>query len=85
MTDDQHDQLPLAVAPATAQVDAPGDITPPGGEADTEAGEPSGDTAVRSAAQKRRRGSRGGRNRKKPGTAAATAVAEPSAEGERKA
>ncbi|MGZ4739042.1 MAG: Rne/Rng family ribonuclease [Ilumatobacteraceae bacterium] len=74
MTDDQHDQLPLAVAPATAQVDAPGDITPPGGEADTEAGEPSGDTAVRSAAQKRRRGSRGGRNRKKPGAATSVGV-----------
>ncbi len=75
MTDDQHDQLPLAVAPAAAQVDVPGDITPPVSEAGTEADESSGDSAVRSAAQKRRRGSRGGRNRKKPGAATSAGVA----------
>ncbi len=69
MTDDQHDQLPTAVAPAAAQVDVPGDITPLGSEASPDDGESAGDTAVRSAAQKRRRGSRGGRNRKKPGAA----------------
>jgi ribonuclease E len=68
MTDNQHDQLPMAVAPATAQVEAAGDIAPSGRESSSEP-TVTGDLAVRSAAQKRRRGSRGGRNRKKPGTA----------------
>ena len=74
MTDDQHDQLPMAVAPATAQVEAAGDIAPPGNESSTDT-TAAGDAAVRSAAQKRRRGSRGGRNRKKPGTAALAGIA----------
>ena len=74
MTDDQHDQLPMAVAPATAQVEAAGDIAPPGNESSTDT-TAAGDAAVRSAAQKRRRGSRGGRNRKKPGTATLAGIA----------
>ncbi|MEY2416630.1 MAG: ribonuclease [Ilumatobacteraceae bacterium] len=72
MTDDQHDQLPLAAATANAQVDEPAsyqssEIDPPADGTET-IGEPT----VRTAAQKRRRGSRGGRNRKRP---AGTAVA----------
>ena len=74
MTDDQHDQLPMAVAPAAAQVDSAGDIAPPAGESGADSAAV-GDTAVRSAAQKRRRGSRGGRNRKKPGSSANSGIA----------
>ena len=72
MTDDQHDQLPLAASTASAQLDDPAsfqnaEIDPPADGTET-IGEPT----VRTAAQKRRRGSRGGRNRKRP---AGTAVA----------
>jgi ribonuclease E len=72
MTDDQHDQLPLAASTANAQVDdsasyQSSEIDPPADGTET-IGEPT----VRTAAQKRRRGSRGGRNRKRP---AGTAVA----------
>ena len=66
MTDDQHDQLPLAASPVSAQVDGatapPGDTAPDGTES---IGEPTIRTAPR-----RRRGSRGGLNRRKPGTGA---------------
>ncbi|HEX2784433.1 MAG TPA: Rne/Rng family ribonuclease [Ilumatobacteraceae bacterium] len=76
MTDDQHDQLPTAVAPAPAPglADAADDFTPSGGEATADGTESIGEPSVRSAA-KRRRGSRGGRNRKKPAGAAANGSA----------
>ena len=71
MTDDQHDQLPIAVVPAQAQVDAAGDFESLGSEATADGTETIGEPSVRTAAQKRRRGSRGGRNRKKPAGASA--------------
>ena len=78
MTDDQHDQLPMAASPAPAQVDDVTDFEPADTESTTGDGgsttdgtESIGEPTVRSAAQKRRRGSRGGRNRKKPAGAAA--------------
>ena len=81
MTDDQHDQLPTAVVPAPAQVDTAGDLAPSGGEASADGTESIGDPSVR-AAQKRRRGSRGGRNRKRPaGAATGGAAANGDAEG----
>src|SRR4051794_11854814 len=63
MTDDQHDQLPLAASPAAAQAEgtaapAPGDTAPDNTDS-------IGDPTVRPS-QRRRRGSRGGRNRRKP-------------------
>jgi ribonuclease E len=74
MTDDQHDQLSLAGSPAPAQVDDVADIEPVGNEpttdettSDDETGS-LGEPTVRTGA-KRRRGSRGGRNRKKPSAA----------------
>jgi ribonuclease E len=72
MTDDQHDQLPTAVAPAPelGQVDAAGDFTPSASEATADGSESLGEPSVRTAA-KRRRGSRGGRNRKRPAGAGA--------------
>jgi ribonuclease E len=73
MTDDQHDQLSLAASPARAQVDAPADAPADTGQSEVESSadgtESIGDPTVRTAAQKRRRGSRGGRNRKKPADA----------------
>ncbi|MEA3185000.1 MAG: ribonuclease [Ilumatobacteraceae bacterium] len=65
MTDDQHDQLPTAVVPAPAQLDTAGDISPAGSEPSADGTETIGEPSVRTGA-KRRRGSRGGRNRKKP-------------------
>jgi ribonuclease E len=74
MTDDQHDQLPTAVAPAPvpAQVDPAGDFTPSDDATTADGTESLGEPTVRSGA-KRRRGSRGGRNRKKPAGAGASA------------
>ncbi|MEO7369326.1 MAG: ribonuclease E/G, partial [Ilumatobacteraceae bacterium] len=70
MTDDPHDQLPLGSTAAPAQVaDTPGS-QPPAGEPPADGTESIGDPTVRAGAQKRRRGSRGGRNRKKPAGAA---------------
>ncbi|MDP9464381.1 MAG: hypothetical protein M3P52_07140, partial [Actinomycetota bacterium] len=66
MTDNQHDQLPMAASPAAAQVNDTADFEFSDGESTTDGAESIEDPAVRSAAQKRRRGSRGGRNRKKP-------------------
>ncbi len=66
MTDDQHDQLSLTGSPAPAQVDDAADYQPSEDESSSDGTESIGDPTVRTAAQKRRRGSRGGRNRKKP-------------------
>ncbi len=66
MTDDQHDQLSLTASPAPAQVDDAADYRPSEDESSSDGTESIGDPTVRTAAQKRRRGSRGGRNRKKP-------------------
>ena len=66
MTDDQHDQLSLAGSTAPAQVDDSADHEPSGDESSADGTETIGEPTVRTAAQKRRRGSRGGRNRKKP-------------------
>src|SRR6187399_2235307 len=71
MTDDQHDQLPLAASPVTAQVD--GDTAPPGGDTAPDGTESIGEPTVRTS-QRRRRGSRGGRNRRKPAGSGAVAV-----------
>ena len=71
MTDDQHDQLSLAATPAPMQVSEPADIQPSGDESSADGTESIGEPTVRTAAQKRRRGSRGGRNRKKPAGAGA--------------
>ena len=70
MTDDQHDQLPLAASPVTAQVD--GDTAPPTGDTSPD-GTESIEPTVRTS-QRRRRGSRGGRNRRKPAGSGAVAV-----------
>ena len=66
MTDDQHDQLSLAGSPASAQVDEPADHEPGESESSADGTDSIGEPTIRTAAQKRRRGSRGGRNRKKP-------------------
>ena len=66
MTDDQHDQLPLAASAAKAQVDETASYHSSEIDSPTDGTETIGEPTVRSAAQKRRRGSRGGRNRKKP-------------------
>src|SRR4051794_25342662 len=63
MTDDQHDQLPLAASPAAAQ--AEGTTAPAPGDAETDNTDSIGEPTVRTS-QRRRRGSRGGRNRRKP-------------------
>ena len=70
MTDDQHDQLSLAASPAPAQVDDAADPQPDGGESSADETAAIGEPSVRTAA-KRRRGSRGGRNRKKPSSVGA--------------
>ena len=70
MTDDQHDQLPLAASSAKAQVDETASHQSSEIDPATDGTETIGDPTVRTAAQKRRRGSRGGRNRKKPAGAA---------------
>src|SRR3954465_5095079 len=71
MTDDQHDQLPLAASPASAQVD--GASAPPAGDASPDNTDSIGEPTVRTS-QRRRRGSRGGRNRRKPAGAGGVAV-----------
>src|SRR3954454_12588097 len=63
MTDDQHDQLPLAASAASAQAD--GTAAPPAGEGAADNTDSIGEPTVRTS-QRRRRGSRGGRNRRKP-------------------
>ena len=70
MTDDQHDQLPLAASSAKAQVDDTANQQSFETDSSTDGTETIGEPTVRTAAQKRRRGSRGGRNRKKPAGAA---------------
>ncbi len=70
MTDDQHDQPPMAASPALAQVDDTGALEPTESGSSADGTESIGEATVRTAAQKRRRGSRGGRNRKKPADAA---------------
>jgi ribonuclease E len=70
MTDNQHDQLSLTDSPAPAQVDESADLEPGGNESSADGTDSIGEPTVRTAAQKRRRGSRGGRNRKKPAGAA---------------
>ena len=66
MTDDQHDQLPLGAAPANAQVEETSIYQSAELDSAADGTETIGEPSVRTAAQKRRRGSRGGRNRKKP-------------------
>ncbi len=70
MTDDPHAQRPTAASSAPAQVSETPDDTPESSpESDgpeSDGTESIGQPSVRTAAQKRRRGSRGGRNRKKP-------------------
>jgi ribonuclease E len=66
MTDEQHDQLPMAAPSAQAQVDDATDIQYSENEPPADGTETIGEPTVRTGAQKRRRGSRGGRNRKKP-------------------
>jgi ribonuclease E len=66
MTDEQHDQLPTAASPAITQVDHTGNLESSENGSTADGTESIGDPTVRTAAQKRRRGSRGGRNRKKP-------------------
>ena len=68
MTDDQHDQLSLVGSPAPAQVDDAADNQPDGDDSPSDETGSIGEPSVRTGA-KRRRGSRGGRNRKKPSTA----------------
>ena len=65
MTDDQHDPLSLDASPAPAQVSDTADARPDENESTTDETGSIGEPSVRTAA-KRRRGSRGGRNRKKP-------------------
>jgi ribonuclease E len=65
MTDEPHDQLSLAASPAPTRVDDAADPQPSENESSADGTESIGDPTVRTA-QKRRRGSRGGRNRKKP-------------------
>ncbi len=85
MTDDQHDQRPTAASSAPAQVsDLTGDTAASqapelgtddaGSNGETDDSESISQPTVRTAAQKRRRGSRGGRNRKKPAGSGSTAV-----------
>src|SRR6476469_9687182 len=69
MTDDQHDQLSLAASPAQGRVEDAADIQPDGEPSTDETGS-IGEPSVRTGA-KRPRGSRGGRNRKKPSAAGA--------------
>src|SRR4029079_15472984 len=71
MTDDQHDQLPLAASPASAQAD--GSAGPPADEAGADNTDSIGDPTLRTT-QRRRRRSRGGRNRRKPAGAGGLAV-----------
>jgi ribonuclease E len=71
MTDDQHDQLPLGTS-APAQLDDI-NIQPSEGESPADGTDSIGEPTVRTAAQKRRRGSRGGRNRKRPAGSTGTA------------
>ena len=66
MTDDQHDQLPLAASAAEAQVDKTATQHSSEIDSPTDGTETISEPTARTAAQKRRRGSRGGRNRKKP-------------------
>jgi ribonuclease E len=73
MTDNQHDQLSLAASPAPAQVSEAADTPSENNETPADGTESLGDPTVRTAA-KRRRGSRGGRNRKKPAGAGAGGV-----------
>jgi ribonuclease E len=73
MTDDQHEQLPVAAPPAMVQDADAGAPTP---EAPGEAADEAGGGATVRTASKRRRGSRGGRNRKKPGTSTGNGVAQ---------
>jgi ribonuclease E len=72
MTDEQHDQLPTAASPAVTQVDHSVDLESSENGSTADGTESIGDPTVRTAAQKRRRGSRGGRNRKKPTSVGAT-------------
>jgi ribonuclease E len=72
MTDYPHDQLPLAAPSANAQVDDMTSYESSETDPPADGTETIGEPTVRTAAQKRRRGSRGGRNRKRP---AGTAVA----------
>src|SRR3954470_13067276 len=71
MTDDQHDQLPLAASPASPQVD--GLAALPAGGVSPDDTHPIGEPTLRTS-QRRRRGSRGGRNRRKPAGAGGVAV-----------
>src|ERR1700741_5350247 len=71
MTDDQLEQPPTVASPASGQLDSPHDA--PDGADSSAPTRGDGSPADRNAAgrpsgQKRRRGSRGGRNRKKPAT-----------------
>ena len=66
MSNDQHDQPAMTAASGTAQVANGPDVVLPGSDPNPDGSELIGDPSVRSAAKKRRRGSRGGRNRKKP-------------------
>jgi ribonuclease E len=70
MTDDQHDQLPLAASTANAQLDDTASFQSSEIDQPADGTETIGEPTVRTAAQKRRRGSRGGRNRKRPAGAA---------------
>ena len=89
MTDDQHDQRPMAASSASAQVSETPDDSPQSSvEPESDDGESSPDSngpasdgtdslgqpSVRTTAQKRRRGSRGGRNRKKPAGSGAAGI-----------
>jgi len=85
MTDDQHDQLPLAASPASAQVGGLADTSSVQATTADTATDTSSETVSRTATDgtgtngdpttrtspRRRRGSRGGRNRRKPGSGAA--------------
>src|SRR3954453_3797603 len=79
MTDDQHDQLPLAASPASAQAD--GVPAPPAGDASPDNPDSRGEPTVRTS-PRRRRGSRGGRNRRKPAGPGGVAVEGDAEEGD---